>query len=59
MEEQQGKRDDILPVMLNNRYEGAAIAGVQVRLVKFWYHLAGNIILTVNMQDLPFQCGEA
>ena len=55
MEEQQGERDDILPVVLNYRYKGTAIAGPQVRFIKFRHHLTGDVAFPVNMQDFPFQ----
>ena len=58
MEKQQGQRNDILPVVLYDWDQGTAIAGTQVCLVKFRYHLAGDIIVTMNVQDLPFECSE-
>jgi hypothetical protein len=59
MEKESGKRYHILPVMLNNRYKRSAVTGAEICLIEFRYHLPGNILVTVDTQDLFLEGGKA
>jgi len=45
VEKNHCKRNYILPVMVDNGHERAAVSGFQVRFEKFRDHLAGNVII--------------
>ena len=51
MEKEQGKRMDILSVMLDNGNKRADIACPEIGLIKFRYHLAWEIIVSSYPQD--------
>jgi len=58
MEEKQGKRVDILPVVLDNRNQRTNIARPEICFIKLRYHLAGDIVFPLYPQDLPLESGE-
>jgi hypothetical protein len=59
MEKEPGKRYYVLPVMFNDRYKRSTVPRTKICLVKFRYHLPGNIVIAMDTQDLFFKCGKA
>jgi hypothetical protein len=57
VEKQPGKGNHILPVVFYDRYQRPAITGAEIGFIEFRDHLPGNIIGTMNTQDLFLKRG--
>jgi hypothetical protein len=45
--------------MLNDGYKRSAVTGAEIGLIKFRYHLPGNIVVAMDTENLFLKCREA
>jgi hypothetical protein len=58
MEKEQGKGVDVLTVVPDYRHKWPGIAGPDICFIELRYHLARDVILSPDTQDLTFESRE-